>query len=96
MYYKELIKIIEKVLNEEIDKENLEECLIDSLDCEKIYESDDKLLTDAFFSLKHYASGEEEFSKNEWLYFKACLQGERKYNVDEKMRITMDGVRCEK
>ena len=46
------------------------------------------LLTDVFFSLKHYASGEEIISKNEWIFLKKCLLGECEYSVDEKMRIT--------
>ena len=75
-------------MSENIDKNYLEEYLNDSLDCEKIYESDDALLTDVFFSLKHYASGEEEIGENEWLFFMECLLGERKYNLDEKMHIT--------
>ena len=58
-----------------------------------IYESDDMLLTDVFFSLKHYASGEEEISENEWLLFMACLLGEREYNIDEKKRITSEPPR---
>ena len=88
MYYNEFIKIINKILSENINKKNLTEYLIDSFDCEKIYESDDALLTDVFFSLKHYASGEEEIGKDEWLFFIECLLGEREYSIDEKMRIT--------
>ena len=64
------------------------EYLIDMFDCEKIYDSDDEMVTDAFFTLKHYASGEEDISKEEWLYFWDCLSGKCEYSVKEKMRIT--------
>ena len=88
MYYNEFIQIIEKILTEKITKNNLEEYLIYSFDSDKIYESDDVLLTDVFFTLKHYGSGEEIISKNEWIYLKKCLLGECEYSIDEKMRIT--------
>lgn len=64
------------------------EYLIDDFDCEKIYDSDEELITDAFFTLKHYASGEEEVSKDEWMYFLECLAGKREYNMETKMCIT--------
>lgn len=41
-----------------------------------------------FFTLKHYASGEEEVSKDEWMYFLECLAGKREYNMETKMCIT--------
>lgn len=41
-----------------------------------------------FFTLKHYASGEEEVSKDEWMYFLECLAGKREYNMEAKMSIT--------
>ena len=71
-----------------IDKNVLMEYLIDDFDCEKIYDSDEELITDAFFTLKHYASGEEEVSKDEWMYFLECLTGKREYNMEAKMSIT--------
>ena len=77
-------KIIEKVVKGDIDKNVLMEYLIDDFDCEKIYDSDEELITDAFFTLKHYASGEEEVSKDEWMYFLECLAGEREYNIETK------------
>ena len=54
----------------------------------QIYDSDEELITDAFFTLKHYASGEEEVSKDEWMYFLECLAGKREYNMEAKMSIT--------
>ena len=88
MYHNEMEKIIEKVVKGDIDKNALMEYLIDDFDCEKIYDSDEKLITDAFFTLKHYASGEEEVSKDEWMYFLECLAGKREYNMEAKISIT--------
>ena len=62
MYHNEMEKIIEKVVKGDIDKNVLMEYLIDDFDCEKIYDSDEELITDAFFTLKHYASW-KQFSK---------------------------------
>ena len=84
MYHNEMKKVIEKVVKGNIDKY----VLMDYFDCEKIYDSDEELITDAFFTLKHYAGGEEEVSKDEWLYFLECLEGRREYNIEDKMRIT--------
>lgn len=88
MYHNEMEKIIEKVVKGDIDKNVLMEYLIDDFDCEKIYDSDEELITDVFFTLKHYASGEEEVSKDEWMYFLECLAGKREYNMETKMSIT--------
>ena len=88
MYHNEIKKIIEKVVKGDIDKYVLMEYLINNLDCEKIYDSDEEMVTDAFFTLKHYASGEEDVSEDEWLYFLECLAGRHEYSIEEKMRIT--------
>ncbi len=88
MYYDEFVKIIEKIINGNIEKNLLAEYMMDKFDCEKIYDSDDEMVTDIFFTLKHYVSGEEDISKNEWMYFLDCLLGKCKYSIEEKMRIT--------
>lgn len=88
MYHRELKELIELVLRGDIEKNNLLERIINSFDCEKIYDSDDELLTDSFFTLKHYASNEEIINDEEWLYFLDCLDGKRKYSMKEKMSIT--------
>ena len=46
-------KIIEKVVKGDIDKNVLMEYLIDDFDCEKIYDSDEELITDAFFKINY-------------------------------------------
>ena len=84
MYSNEFIEVIVRIINGTISKASLEEYLMDYFDCEKIYDSDDALTTDLFFTLKHYASGEEEVNNSEWRYFLDCLLGNRQYSVEEK------------
>lgn len=88
MYYIEFEMIIKKILHEDFEKNLLLENLLDAFDCDKIYDSDDELLTDIYFTLKHYASGEEDIRKEEWQYFLDCMSGKCEYNTEEKMRIT--------
>ena len=98
MYHNEMKKVIEKVVKpvlrsygldpDQVKHFHINPTGMDSFDCEKIYDSDEELITDAFFTLKHYAGGEEEVSKDEWLYFLECLEGRREYNIEDKMRIT--------
>ena len=87
IYYREFERIIRKILAEDFEKNLLTEQLKADINCEKIYDSDDKLLTDIFFTLKHYASGEEDIRKEEWQYFLECLSGKREYKIEEKMKI---------
>lgn len=87
MYYNELKMLIEKVVYENIDRALLSEYMIDMLDCEKIYDCDDMLTSDAYFDLLHHSFGEEEIRLEEWQYFLECFAGKRKYDMEEKMRI---------
>lgn len=87
MYHEELKEIIELVLKGNVERYVLMEYILNNFDCEKIYDSNDKVVTDVFFTLKHYASGEEEISNKEWSYFLDCLEGKCEYNIEEKMRI---------
>ena len=92
MYRNEIRKVIEKVLKGDINKHILMEYLINNFDCEKIYDSNEEVVTDAFFALKHYASGEEDVCEDEWLYFLECLTGRREYNMEEKMSIITESL----
>lgn len=87
MYHNELKEIIEKVVNGDIDRDALIDYLINNFDWEKIYDSNEIMVSDAFFTLKHYASGEEDVGEDEWLYFVECLSGKREFNIEEKMSI---------
>ena len=54
----------------------------------EIYASDDMLVTDSYFSLLHFATGEEMVTDAEWKYLLDCLNGNRVYNLDEKLQMT--------
>ncbi len=53
----------------------------------KYYASDDMPAMDSYFSLLHYASGEEVVTDAEWKYFLDCLNGNRVYSHDEKLQM---------
>ena len=46
------------------------------------------LVTDSYFSLLHYATGEEMLTDAEWKYFLDCLNGNRFSSLDEKLQMT--------
>lgn len=88
MYYSELIQIIDEILNGKIDRKNIGKYLIETFDYERIYDSDDELLTNAFFTLTHYASGEEEINKTEWTYLMDCLMGKSEFSIEKRYVTT--------
>ncbi len=88
MFYKELKQIISLVLKQGLSGQSLMEVLMTNVDPTKIYASDDMLVTDSYFSLLHYATGEEMLTDAEWKYFLDCLNGNRVYNLDEKLQMT--------
>ena len=48
------------------------------------------IITDVFFSLKHYAEGEENIEQAEWIYLLECLEGKRTYNLEDKYAIQLE------
>ena len=88
MYYEELKQIIRSVLQQGLSGQSLMEVLTANVDPTIIYGSDDMLVTDSYFSLLHYATGEEMLTDAEWKYFLDCLNGNRVYNLDEKLQMT--------
>ena len=54
----------------------------------EIYASDDRLVTDSYFSLLHFAAGEEMITDAEMKYLLDCLNGNRIYSLDEKLKMT--------
>ena len=87
MYYEELKRLISAVLRQGLRGEALADALAKSVDCTKIYESEDRLATDACFSLLHYAAGEEEIPPAEWEYFLKCLNGDGEYCLEDKLKL---------
>ena len=88
MLYKELKQIISLVMNQGLHGQALMSMLIANVIPAEIYESNDMLVTDSYFSLLHFATGEELVTDAEWKYFLQCLNGERNYSLDEKLQLT--------
>ena len=88
MFHEELKQIIRSVLQQGLSGQSLMEALTASVNPTEIYASDDMLVTDSYFSLLHYATGEEMLTDAEWKYFLDCLNGNRVYNLDEKLQMT--------
>jgi hypothetical protein len=64
------------------------EALTANVNPTEIYASDDMLVTDSYFSLLHFVTGEEMVTDAEWKYFLDCLNGNRVYNLEEKLQMT--------
>ena len=88
MFHEELKQIIRSVLQQGLSGQSLMEVLTANVDPTKICASDDMLVTDSYFSLLHYATGEEMLTDAEWKYFLDCLNGNRVYSLDEKLQMT--------
>ena len=88
MFYEELKQIICSVIQQGLRGHALMAALTAKVNPSEIYESDDMLVTDAYFSLLHYATGEETVTDAEWKYFLGCLNGDRDYSLDEKLQMS--------
>ena len=88
MFHEELKQIMRSVSQQSLSGQSLMEVLTANVDPTIIYGSDDMLVTDSYFSLLHYATGEEMLTDAEWKYFLDCLNGNRVYNLDEKLQMT--------
>ena len=83
-YHKALINIFISLKNHDITMEEIEKTL-NSFDPTHIYSSDDLLLSDAYFSLKHFIAKEEPLTYDEIDYFLECLTGKRSHSFENKM-----------
>ena len=88
LYYEELKQIIRSVLQQGLSGQSLMDALTANVNPTEIYASDDMLVTDSYFSLLHFATGEEMVTDAEWKYFLDCLNGNRVYNLEEKLQMT--------
>ena len=88
MFHEELKQIIESVMEKGLSGKALTTVLTANINPAEIYESDDMLVTDAYFSLLHHAAGEETVTDAEWNYFLECLNGDRDYSLDEKLQMS--------
>ncbi len=88
MFYEELKQIIGYVLQQRLSGQPLMEVLTTNVNPTEIYASEDMLVTDSYFSLLHFATGEEMVTDAEWKYLLECLNGNRIYSLDEKLKMT--------
>ena len=88
MIYEELKQIIRSVLQQGLSGQSLMEVLTANVDPTEIYASDDMLAMDSYFSLLHFATGEEMVTDTEWKYLLDCLNGNKIYSLDEKLKMT--------
>ncbi len=88
MIYEELKQIISSVLEQGLSGQSLMEALTANVNPTEIYALDDMLVSDSYFSLLHYATGEEMLTDAEWKYFLDCLNGNSFYSLDEKLQMT--------
>lgn len=88
MFYEELKQIIGSVLQQGLSGQPLMGVLTANVNPAEIYASDDMLVTDSYFSLLHFATGEEMVTDAEWKYYLDCLNGNRVYNLEEKLQMT--------
>jgi len=79
LYQEEFKDIIRAVLNDGLCGSKLSDTVIQSIKPAEIYESDDRLVTDLYFAIMHFAGGEEHISSAEWLYYLQCMEGKRKH-----------------
>ena len=88
MFYEKLKQIIKSVMEQGLCGKALTAVLTADISPAEIYESDDILVTDAYFSLLHFATEEETVTDAEWKYFLECLNGDRNYSLDEKLQMS--------
>ena len=87
MFHEELKQIIKFVMEQGLSGKALTAVLTAKINPAEIYESDDMLVTDAYFSLLHFATGEEMVTDAEWKYLLDCLNGNRIYSLNEKLKM---------
>ena len=86
-YYNDFRVLLNKVKNNKISKIELNNCLMKYFDCEYIYNSNDTLLSDIFFTLKHFALGEDDITNDEIKYFNMCLLGIEAHSFEKKINF---------
>lgn len=91
-YYNELYELLKAIKMKKITRDKLNDYLLSSIDCEYIYEIEDTLLSDIYFTLKHYALHEEDITKKEVDYFLECLEGKRVHSFDDKLSILKNNL----
>ncbi len=79
LYQEEFKSILCAITEDGLCGRELSDTVIQSIKPALIYESDDRLVTDLYFTIVHFAGGEEQVSASEWLYYLQCREGKRKH-----------------
>ena len=83
-----LYRIISDILSGKLDNKTVKSQVRDELDTRKIYEHNCLIITDCYYALKHI--DEEHISSKEPEYFKECLSGKRKYDMQKKFKYILE------
>jgi len=77
-------KIISDILDGKLDRKLAVNQLIQNINPKEIYNSNDFEISDCYFAIKHLSEEGDETLFKEIEYFDECLNGNRKYSLDEK------------
>lgn len=86
-----LKSIISQILSATIGYKEIQKRAINELDTKNVWESNCMLITDCYFAIKHCA--EEEITTAEWRYLLDCLNGVRKYRMEDKVAYINNFIR---
>ena len=81
MFYEELKHIIRSILEQGLGGQSLMEALTANINPTELYASDDMLVTDSYFSLSHYAIGEEIVTEVQFIIVSGVSQMDMIYLV---------------
>ncbi|NBJ14078.1 MAG: hypothetical protein FNP40_00575 [Dehalobacter sp. 4CP] len=81
------VGLLKKYIFEGVDRYEIVDELIEKIDINEIYSSDDFVISDCFYAIKHLTEDKYETSINELKYFLECFEGLREYNLEEKNNV---------
>ncbi|RJE47952.1 MULTISPECIES: hypothetical protein [unclassified Dehalobacter] len=81
------VDLLKKYIFEGVDRYEIADELIKKVDINAIFSSDDFIISDCFYAIKHLTEDKYETSINELKYFLECFEGLREYNLEEKNNI---------
>lgn len=81
-----LKEIVERMLLGDISDKEIES-LLHQLEVYNVEDSDNFMITDCYYAIKHHIGEEERVSKTELKYFSDCFSNRRSFNVEEKIAL---------
>ncbi len=83
-----LSDLVNKVLSKSISKKELKRRIYNELDSKNIWESNNLMITDCYYALKHL--DEDQVLSKELLYFQECFDKKRKYSLQDKLQFLLE------